>query len=115
MKKSDKKIENSIRHALTEVCDIALEEVAGFQWVTHWLDYGNVSKSLRIVCVFDTEYQLDQALADEKHEYIRSIVVLKLGAAGVRVDDINKQLTFDTEEACHYQHNGKWDERFRRH
>ena len=39
MRKTDKKIDNNLRIVLTEVCEIALKEVTGFQWLTHLVDY----------------------------------------------------------------------------
>ena len=64
MKKSDKKIDNTVRKALTEVCEAALTEVAGFKWLTHFVNHNDFPDSLSVVCVFDTNVELANALAD---------------------------------------------------
>jgi len=46
MRKTDKKRDNTLRLALTEVCDIALKDIAGFQWLTHCVNYSNFPQSL---------------------------------------------------------------------
>lgn len=113
MKKSDKKIENSVRGALTEVCEAALDEVAGFKWITHLVNYSSFPGSLSIVCVFDTNNDLSSALAAHRDDYLRSLIKEKLGAADIPIKDISQHVNFDTEEACKNENGGKWHERLR--
>ena len=113
MKKTDKKIENAIRASLTEVCEIALKDIAGFQWITHFVNYSDFPKSLSIVCVFDTDEALSNVLNSRQEEYLHQLIKATLSAANIPIKDIRKQVSFDTEEACQNENNGKWQARFR--
>jgi len=108
MRKMDKKIENALRRVLTEACDIALEKHAGFMWLTHFVDYRNFPSSLSIVCIFDTNEQLAKANEAELRSTIRS----KLMSIDIKVKDISQHISFDSEENCERENNGKWHERF---
>ena len=112
MKKSDKKIENRVRKALTEVCEAALDEVIGFKWITHFVNYSYFPGSLSVVCVFDTNNELSNALGAHKDDYLLHLIKEKLGAAGIDIKDIRQHVNFDTEEACRNENGGKWHERF---
>jgi hypothetical protein len=113
MKKSDKKIENTLRKALTEVCEIALDEVAGFKWITHFVNYNDFPNSLSVVCVFDTNNDLSNTLSSHKDDYLRGLIKEKLDSANIQIRDIRQLVSFDTEEACSTEHAGKWHERFK--
>ena len=113
MKKTDKKIENAIREALTEVCEMALDEVPGFQWLTHLVNYSDFPGSLSVVCVFDTNNDLSSALANHKDDYLRNLIKEKLAAVGIEFKDTRRHVNFDTEEACKNENGGKWHERLR--
>lgn len=112
MKKTDKKIENAIRGALTEVCDIALNEIVGFRWITHFVNYKNFPGSLSIVCVFDTNSDLSDALGAQQDDYLRALIKENLDAVGISIRDPGKQIICDTEEACTNEHDGNWQRRF---
>ncbi len=111
MKKTDKRIENAIVKALNIVCETALEEIAGFKWITHLVRYGDFPGSLSIVCIFDTRSTLADAVDAKKDEYLRGLVKEHLLAAGVQVRDIEQRVSFDTEEACSNENEGRWHER----
>ena len=113
MKKSDKKIDNAVREALTEVCESALDDVPGFEWITHFVNYSHFPASLSVVCVFGTNIDLSDALAAHKDDYLRTLIREKLGAADIHIKDTRKQVSFDSEEACQNENGGKWHERFR--
>lgn len=113
MKKTDKKIENSLRQSLTEVCEVALYEVAEFKWLTHLVDYRDFPGSLSIVCVFETDDGLSRALDAGQGEYLRRLIKEQLTATGIALKDIRSQVRFDTEEACDRQNGGKWSERLK--
>ena len=55
MRKTDKRLENTLIAALTKVCEAALEEFDGFRWLTHFANYSDFPDSLTIVCIFDTK------------------------------------------------------------
>lgn len=109
MRKTDKKLDNALREALTEVCDMALEKYEGFAWLTHFANYNCFPGSLSIVCVFDTNEQLAKA----NDESLRAMIEQKLGSIDVKIQDIRQQVSFDTEENCKRENGGKWHERFR--
>jgi hypothetical protein len=113
MKKTDKKIENAIVKSLTEVCDVALKGIDGFEWITHFVNYGSVPQSLSVVCVFDTKASLSKVLSSGKDEELRQLIQQKLSTVNIHIKDIQKQVSFDTEEACKNVNGGNWDERFR--
>jgi len=108
MRKTDKKIENALREALTVACDMALEKHEGFMWLTHFANYQNFPDSLSIVCVFDTNEQLSKA----NDEGLRVIIKDKLASIDINIKDIRQNVSFDTEENCKKENNGKWHERF---
>jgi hypothetical protein len=109
MRKTDKKIENALRRVLTEVCDMALETQEGFMWLTHFVNYHNFPSSLSIVCVFATNEQLTKANRAE----LRAIIKEKLMSIDIKIKDIHQHISFDSEENCEKENNGKWHERFK--
>ena len=113
MKKTDKKIDNSIRKALTEVCEMALNELSGFEWLTHFVNFSHFPRSLLIVCIFDTNDNLSYILNSHKDDYMYKLIEEKLITVGIHIKDIRRQVNFDTEEDCKYENMGKWKERFK--
>lgn len=108
MRKSDKKIDNHLRIVLTEVCETALKEFTGFQWLTHIVNYANFPTSLKVVCVFDTQKNLSSFLAGNQKDQLSFLIQTQLEVAGVKLKNMKKHLTFDSEELCKIQHNGQW-------
>lgn len=108
MKNSDRKTENSIVKALKGVCDVLLNDTKGFCWLTHFVDYANVSQSLRIVCVFDT----NQALLDAENEgltrTIPDLAATHLEKEGLGISSIEKAVRFDTEENGADVNKARW-------
>lgn len=114
MRKTDRKTDNTIRVALTEACDSALETVEGFQWLTHQVDYDKFPQSLVITCVFDTnevlsEFRSDPSKAREFNRHIQR----HLDSIGVKLKDPMKQILYDTEEQCSLEHKGNWAKRLK--
>lgn len=101
MKKSDKKTENAIRLALTNVCEAALETVEGFQWITHTVNYKNLPNSLAILCVFDNPESLISARESGKDLYLKDQIQKELAAKNIEIRNINSVVSFDTEERIH--------------
>ncbi len=97
MKKTHKKIDNQLRVTLTKVCEIALENVAGFQWLTHLVDYDNFPASLKIICVFDT-IQNEMLAQQNQHAYLCELINRELLKENIKLSDINRQVRFDCEE-----------------
>ncbi len=98
MRKTDKKIEAAIVAALTDVCELALIEVANFQWITHFVDYRQFPESLLVVCVFDTQANLAAALKAGTDEYLYQQIKAKLAEQNIPIKHIRKQVKFDSEE-----------------
>jgi len=114
MRKTDKKIENTIREALTEVCELALESVSGFKWLSHMVaDYKTLPASLSILCVFETDDELSKALSEHKDDFMYRLIKEKLSAANINIREVRQHIRFDTEEACAKYNKGKWHERFK--
>ncbi|MCL1066931.1 Fis family transcriptional regulator [Shewanella olleyana] len=106
MKKSDKKIDNQIRESLTDVCDVLIEQISGFQWLTHIVNFNAFPQSLKVVCVFDNEAQLTQLRLNKEDMFISQMIVHKLSLQGISIS--SKQVLFDSEAKCEAQHNGNW-------
>lgn len=64
MRKSDKKTDNQIIKALTEVCESAKFETQGFVWLTHTVDYSRFPQSLKVTLVFNDEVSEDLLLQE---------------------------------------------------
>ncbi len=109
MKKTDKKTENRIREVLTDVCELALDQFAGFSWLTHFANYNDFPNSLSVLCVYETNEQLEAADRDA----LRTLIKDKLASMGVHLKDIRQRVSFDTEEECSRNNDGNWTERLR--
>ena len=111
MRKTDKKIDNQLRLALTDVCDTALKEIDGFRWLTHMVNYLNFPGSLNVVCVFETNDQLATFKTDENERKLTALIQMKLNAIGIKFKNVAKHVSYDTEENCDKEHNGNWANR----
>ncbi|WP_136678484.1 Fis family transcriptional regulator [Neptunomonas sp. XY-337] len=111
MRKTDKKIDNAIRGALTEVCEAAIGNFEGFKWLTHVVDYNCFPKSLLVVCVFETNDQLSSFLRNKKDTEVFDLIKFHLKDIPLNIKDISKHVDFDTEENCTNKNNGNWRER----
>ncbi|MFT6926723.1 MAG: hypothetical protein ACJAZP_002343 [Psychromonas sp.] len=108
MRKTDKKIDNQLRGALTEICESTLKEVAGFQWLTHVVNYANFPKSLKVICVFDSNDNLNRFKATESQQ---GLIQNKLFEMGMKMNSISIPIFYDTQENCDKNNNGKWADR----
>ena len=112
MTKTNKKIDKQICQRLTNACETAKQQVQGFQWLTHLVDYNQFPDSLSIICIFATKAELEQARQQVKDQFIVSLIKNELEQINVRFKDISHHVSFDTEEACEAEHNGNWQQRF---
>ena len=112
MRKTDKKLENTLIAALTKVCEAALEEFDGFQWLTHFANYSYFPDSLTIVCVFDTNENLKSMYKKDNEDTFKYMIKSELESVDIKIKDISQRIKFDTEEECEKENNGKWHERF---
>ncbi len=111
MKKTHKKIDNALRQSLTNVCDVALENVVGFKWLTHIIDYDDFPRSLKVVCIFDTYQNQTLAEVQHKHSYMCDLINRALLKDNIKLPNIKGQVSFDSEERCDSQHAGNWAQR----
>ena len=103
-----KRLENELNHALGSACESAREEVPGFQWVTHIVDFSDVRSSIQVIWVFDSNQSLARALRDGYESYLTHLASEALSEAGVAVSDIRQHVDFDSEEECARVHGGDW-------
>jgi len=113
MKKTDKILENTLVTLLTRVCEQSLKSIDGFQWLTHLVNYKDFPRSLTIICIFDTQDQVSKLLTSPNHQYLVSMIVEQLKTAGIQLPNAQKQIKFDSEEACSLEHAGKWNRRLK--
>ncbi|CEO40787.1 Fis family transcriptional regulator [Photobacterium kishitanii] len=115
MRKTDKKIDNAIRDALTLVCDHAQLSFEGFQWLTHCVNYDNFPNSLKIICIFNTDEQLANLRQGDYGRLLRQLIKQHLADINVVIKNVDKQVLFDSEQACVTTHNGKWAQKLAQH
>jgi hypothetical protein len=113
MRKSDKKMDNQLRLVLTDVCEAALKEIDGFQWLTHLVNYSRFPQSLKVVCVFDTNENLNTFMSNSGENALASLIQIKLSEVDVNIKAMTAHIAYDTEENCELEHQGKWAERLR--
>jgi hypothetical protein len=127
MRKTDKKLEKGLITALTKVCEQALEEIKGFQWLTHQVNFNDFPRSLRVTCVFETRAQVTVLLDSPLQTFqaqpqdispplsdstiLADLIFDELSNVGIYLHDRRIQIKFDSEEACLAEHEGKWNRR----
>lgn len=111
MRKTDKKVDNQIIKQLTWVCEFALKEIEGFQWLTHTVNYQRFPQSLLITCVFDNDLNLTQFMNSTAPEKLRGIINEKLAEIKIKLPNVKQQITYDSEQSCQRQHQGNWTKR----
>ena len=111
MRKSDKKLDNELRTLLTKLCENELEGITGFQWLTHSVQFTNVQSSLKIVCVFDTNINLEIFLSSNLESEIESKIHQILTRLNIKVKNAAQQILFDTEKNCARLNKGNWAKR----
>lgn len=113
MKKTDKTLENTIVKVLTSVCEQSLKEFNGFQWLTHLVSYKDFPRSLTVICIFDTKDQVSTLLSSPQYDSLISLIAEQLKTVGIQMPNAQKQIKFDSEEACSIEHAGKWNRRLK--
>lgn len=94
MRKTDKKIDNKLREVLTDVCDFALQEVAGYQWISHTVNYNSFPDSLVITCMFDNKQSAD---TEKRQGELLALINEKLNAVAISLKNPNKQISFEAQ------------------
>jgi hypothetical protein len=106
-------MENQLRITLTDVCETALKNFTGFQWLTHLVNYTNFPKSLKIVCVFDSNDNLSNFLKSSSSHELSILIQKKLFEIDINLKNITSHITYDTEENCEIKNNGNWADRLK--
>jgi hypothetical protein len=96
--KTQKKMDNNVRLALTEACEQFLDDVSGFQWLTHQTDFNNFPASLLITCVFDTDQSRQQACENGDSSKMQNVIQALLLRIGLKLKAPKQQVIFDSEE-----------------
>ena len=110
MRKTDKKIDKQICDVLTEVCEVALTKNSGFKWLTHLVNYSSFPRSLKVICIFDTNENLKTFTTNNGHLEFNAAIQKALAGIGISIN--NDQVSYDTEENCDKANGGKWAARF---
>ena len=113
-KANQAKIERRLVKALTIACEKAKNEIPGFVWLTHTVNYEAFPASLKIVWVFDTKDSKDFALADGEAGYMVELTEKAFDKANVNVRKVATHVYFDSEEECQRTDAGHWPQRLAR-
>lgn len=111
--KTTQKLDNNICKALTIACENSLHTITGFTWLTHRANYTDFPASLIVTCVFETEEHIAQMKAAQLDDGFRKSIQTQLLKVGVIIQNLNKNIHFDSEEACNIHHQGQWNERLK--
>jgi len=111
MRKTDKKIDNKLRSLLTDVCEQALKDIDGFQWLTHMVNYDNYPDSLKIICVFDTNENLKSYLQSDNKQTLIRLIESVFQSLDIKPKRMVDHIAYDSEENCHQLHQGNWARR----
>ncbi len=97
MKKTDKKRERSIVKGLTRVCEVTKNEIGGFEWLTHTIDYDYFPNSLMVHCIFTSVASIKQVIDSDQDETIFKLIRDELVLIDINFKDISNHVTFDTK------------------
>lgn len=114
-KREQAHIERLLVATLTEACETAKAEIVGFDWLTHEVDYSDFPSSLRVIWVFDTQANKEQALVSGQGERMVELTAIALKDADVLVSPVSAHVHFDSEEQCQRANGGNWQQRLARH
>lgn len=113
-KREQAQVERLLVATLTEACETAKAEIVGFSWLTHEVDYGAFPSSLRVIWVFDTQAQLDQAVAAGQGARMIELTEAALREAQIELGSVSAHVQFDSEEQCQRANGGNWQQRLAR-
>ncbi|MBY8960278.1 hypothetical protein J1G18_23545 [Pseudomonas sp. MIS38] len=104
------RIERRLIATLTDACEAAKAEIQGFTWLTHTADLNALAATLNVIWVFDTEADKNLALTDAKARLFE-LTATALREADIDLSPSERNVRFDSEEACQRNHGGNWRER----
>jgi hypothetical protein len=109
-----RQLDQELVRSLTRACEAAKAEVEGFAWVTHAAQWDNFPASLRLVWVFETKADVEQALEKGYGERLYALSTEALSESGIQVQKITAHVSFDSEEECQRVDHGNWQLRLDR-
>jgi len=115
MRKTDKKIDNQIRCELTIMCEEALKNIKGFEWLTHTADFSNFPQSLKVYFIFDERVNINNYLESHRKNNIMSDLSTAFKKINVKINNIEDYIFYDSQDDCEYQHGGNWVLRLKQH
>lgn len=107
-KRQQRQMERQLIASLTEACEAAKAEIPGFDWLTHDNGKQEFPAGLRVTWIFDTQMNLDRALANGDDQRMREWTRVALEEAGIDSQLLSTCLQFDSEEACARAQGGDW-------
>jgi hypothetical protein len=113
LSKTTQKLDNNICKALTIACESSLHIIDGFSWLTHRANFTNFPASLIVTCVFETDQDIVNMQEKQLADDFRKDIQKQLLKVGVIVKSLERNIHFDSEEACNRQHQGQWDIRLK--
>jgi len=105
MNKQQKKFEKELISALTLCCEQFKEDVDGFLWLTHTLNFSNIAQ------VFENNHNVQHAIESGAITTITNSLTDCLKNVGITLKKPKKHITFDSEENCDLSHQGNWQKR----
>jgi len=94
MKKTHKKIDNSLIKSLTIACEKIKEVTDSFAWLTHEVNYDKFPQSLIISCYLTDEHALSHVKDSELDTLIRQTIAQQLAAIDINSFNIKKQIKY---------------------
>lgn len=94
MRKTDKKIDNKLRQILMDICDFSLQNIAGYQWISHTVNYSHFPDSLIITCMFDNK---ENAISAQQQGKLLSLINESLNSISITLKAPNKQVYFKAD------------------
>ncbi|MCL1137081.1 Fis family transcriptional regulator [Shewanella pneumatophori] len=99
MTKTEKKIDKLISGALTLVCESAKEDVNGFLWLTHQVNFSKVSDSLVIRFMFESQTALSEAIEIGQTQQLALLSERILNQHDIKLTQALKQCRFEVVKA----------------
>ncbi|MBC3953409.1 hypothetical protein [Pseudomonas triticifolii] len=107
-KREQAQTERRLIAALTQSCETAKSEIAGFCWLTHEVDYAQFPDSLQVIWVFDTVSAKDQALSQGLDKRMIQLTAGALDELDIRLTQLPRHVHVDSEEQCQRENGGDW-------
>jgi len=97
MQKTRKKHENTIRKALTEICETALVELKGFKWFSYEFEL-KFPEDLQVICAFENQELITELESSGEVFRLHEILAEGLKKHGVRIKDIRNHIRIETDK-----------------